>query len=82
MRVRRLHQGCAGNPVILLETTPWLKRSVAARNPRVDRLNFVQVELLRRRLRPADQPTEYGEAPVETLGSSVHAISTGVRTTG
>ncbi len=66
----------------LLETTPWLKRSVAARNPRVDMLNFIQVELLRRRLRLADQPAEDGEALAETLRSSVHAISTGVRTTG
>jgi phosphoenolpyruvate carboxylase len=66
----------------LLETTPWLKRSVASRNPRVDLLNFVQVELLRRRLRLADQPAEDGEALAETLRSSVHAISTGLRTTG
>jgi phosphoenolpyruvate carboxylase len=66
----------------LLETTPWLKRSVAARNPRVDLLNFIQVELLRRRLRLADQPAEDGGMLAETLRSSVHAISTGVRTTG
>ena len=66
----------------LLETTPWLKRSVASRNPRVDLLNFVQVELLRRRLRLADQPGEDSETLAETLRSSVHAISTGVRTTG
>jgi phosphoenolpyruvate carboxylase len=66
----------------LLETTPWLKRSVAARNPRVDLLNFVQVELLRRRLRLADQPADDGEALAETLRSSVHALSTGLRTTG
>ncbi len=66
----------------LLETTPWLKRSVALRNPRVDLLNFIQVELLRRRLRLADQPAEDGEALAETLRSSVHALSTGLRTTG
>ena len=66
----------------LLETVPWLKRSVALRNPRVDLLNFVQVELLRRRLRLADEPGEDGETLAETLRSSVHAISTGVRTTG
>ncbi len=66
----------------LLETTPWLKRSVALRNPRVDLLNFVQVELLRRRLRLADDPAEDGEALAETLRSSVHALSTGLRTTG
>ena len=66
----------------LLETTPWLKRSVAARNPRVDMLNFIQVELLRRRLRLADQPTDDGEGLAEALRSSVHAISTGLRTTG
>ena len=66
----------------LLETTPWLKRSVAARNPRVDMLNFIQVELLRRRIRLADQPSEDGEVLAETLRSSVHAISTGLRTTG
>ena len=66
----------------LLETTPWLKRSVALRNPRVDLLNFVQVELLRRRLQLADQPIDDAEALAETLRSSVHALSTGLRTTG
>jgi len=66
----------------LLDSTPWLKRSVASRNPRVDMLNFIQVELLRRRLRLGDQPSEDGEPLAETLRSSVHAISTGLRTTG
>jgi len=66
----------------LLETTPWLKSSVALRNPRVDLLNFIQVELLRRRLRLADQPAEDGETLAETLRASVHALSTGLRTTG
>ena len=66
----------------LLDTTPWLKRSVASRNPRVDVLNFIQVELLRRRRRLGEQPSEDGEPLAETLRSSVHAISTGLRTTG
>ena len=66
----------------LLETTPWLKRSVATRNPRVDILNFIQVELLRRRSRLANQPSEDSDVLAETLRSSVHAISTGLRTTG
>jgi phosphoenolpyruvate carboxylase len=43
---------------------------------------FVQVDLLRRRLRLADQPADDAEALGETLRLSVHALSTGLRTTG
>jgi phosphoenolpyruvate carboxylase len=74
----------------LLETTEWLRRAVALRNPHVDILNFIQVELLRRR-RAADQsaiptantvPTGNNEQLAEALRATVHAISAGVRTTG
>ena len=56
----------------LLDAVPWLKRSLAVRNPYVDSLNFIQVELLRRGVDPAD----------ENLRLAVQGIAAGLRTTG
>jgi len=63
----------------LLAGTPWLKRSIAMRNPDVDLLNFAQIELLRRRAASAPVPDPTID---ELLRSSVQAISAGMRTTG
>jgi phosphoenolpyruvate carboxylase len=62
----------------LLETTPWLKRSIEARNPLVDPLNLIQVEFLRRRELAGD-----GDGSLrEILRLSVQGIASGMRTTG
>jgi len=60
----------------LLEATPVIRRSIDVRNPYVDPLNLVQVELLRRmRERP--------DARVHTaLMITVNGISAGMRNTG
>jgi phosphoenolpyruvate carboxylase len=43
----------------LLESTPVIRRSIDVRNPYVDTLNLVQVELLCRvRVRPTRVPVE------------------------
>lgn len=62
----------------LLETIPWLARSIAARNRYVDPLNLIQVELMRR------QRDGRGDADELTglLRLSVQAIASGLRTTG
>jgi phosphoenolpyruvate carboxylase len=62
----------------LLDNTPWLRRSIAMRNPDVDILNFAQIELLRRRATAAGTDTDLEEL----LRISVQAISAGMRTTG
>jgi len=60
----------------LLEATPVIRRSIDVRNPYVDPLNLVQVELLRRmRERP--------DARVHTaLMITVNGIAAGMRNTG
>jgi len=63
----------------LLDTTPWLKRSIEARNPLVDPLNLIQVEFLKRREQQGDD--DAGSLR-EILRLSVQGIASGMRTTG
>ena len=62
----------------LLETNPVLRRSIEVRNPYVDPINLVQIELLRR-LR--DQP-EPSEDLVKAFMVTVNGIAAGMRSTG
>jgi phosphoenolpyruvate carboxylase len=64
----------------LLDNTPWLKRSIAARNGYVDPLNLIQVELqTRRRARDADEQS----AELTHLSQLVvKGVAGGMRTTG
>jgi phosphoenolpyruvate carboxylase len=68
----------------LLATTDWLRHSIALRNPDVDLLNFIQIEMLQRRRQLAQASADSPElaAMDEMLRSSVQALSTGLRTTG
>ena len=67
----------------LLDGEPVLQASIDRRNPFVDPLSFVQIELLRRR-RCAGQ-AGIGEAP-EQLGRvsllTINGIASGLRNTG
>ena len=56
----------------LLSGIDWLQRSVRVRNPYVDPLNLIQVELMRRGLDPQG----------DLLRQSVQAIAAGLRNTG
>lgn len=62
----------------LLDHTPNIKDSVFRRNPYVDPLNFLQVELIKQ-LRQQDEPTE--ELMTEVL-LTISGISAGLRNTG
>ena len=62
---------------VLLEANPVLRRSIDVRNPYVDPINLVQVELLRR-LRGPDPDPELFDAFVVT----VNGIAAGMRNTG
>ncbi|MEX0884807.1 MAG: phosphoenolpyruvate carboxylase [Phycisphaeraceae bacterium] len=68
----------------LLRDTPWLHRSVAVRNPYVDQLNFIQIELMRRLEAARDRDAD--EAALESLRSllrmSVQGLAAGLRSTG
>jgi phosphoenolpyruvate carboxylase len=68
----------------LLATTDWLRHSIALRNPDVDLLNFIQIEMLQRRRQLTQQSPDSPELAAldEMLRSSVQALSTGLRTTG
>jgi phosphoenolpyruvate carboxylase len=62
----------------LLDHTPNIKDSIYRRNPYVDPLNFLQVELIKQ-LRNQDEPTE--ELITEVL-LTISGISAGLRNTG
>jgi phosphoenolpyruvate carboxylase len=67
----------------LLDDIPWLKSSIATRNPFIDPLNLIQIELLGR-LRSADDAAD--SAVVEEWGHlarlAIQGIAAGMRTTG
>ncbi|MEM6552186.1 MAG: phosphoenolpyruvate carboxylase [Planctomycetota bacterium] len=56
----------------LLSRTPWLQRSIQVRNPYIDPLNLIQIELIRRGADPASHLSRM----------TVQAIAAGLRTTG
>jgi phosphoenolpyruvate carboxylase len=60
----------------LLESTPVIRRSIDVRNPYVDPLNLVQIELLRRLRRQPDARTR------RALMVTVNGIAAGMRNTG
>ncbi|HXR20357.1 MAG TPA: phosphoenolpyruvate carboxylase [Steroidobacteraceae bacterium] len=62
----------------LLDTDPTLQRSIALRNPYVDPMNFMQVDLLERWRASGRQNRELFEA----LQASVSGIARGLQTTG
>ena len=62
----------------LLEGNRVLKRSIAVRNPYVDPINLLQVELLRR-LRSSEQPDE---SVWTAFAVTVNGIAAGMRNTG
>ncbi len=65
----------------LLADIPWLKRSIEVRNPYVDPLNLMQVDLFRRlRGSPAESPD--AKLAAELIRLTIQGISGGLRTTG
>jgi len=61
----------------LLETNPVLSRSIRLRNPYVDPMSLIQVELLRRK-RGGENTAELNDA----LAATINGISAGLRNTG
>lgn len=62
----------------LLAQQPTLRRSIAVRNPYVDPINYLQLELLRRQRSQAQSD----EALLDALKLSVSGIAAGLRNTG
>jgi len=65
----------------LLEESPVLRHSIGVRNPYVDPLNLLQVELLAR-LRAAGEPSDEQEIVRAAMLVTVNGIATGMRNTG
>ncbi len=64
----------------LLDSLPWLQRSIRVRNPYIDPMNYVQVALLRRlHSRPAEP---LAEELRDTVRLTVNGIAAGLRNTG
>jgi phosphoenolpyruvate carboxylase len=66
----------------LLEGEPVIQRSVQLRNPYVDPLNYMQVELLRRLRVLPDPDTAHAEALREAIELTINGIASGLRNTG
>jgi phosphoenolpyruvate carboxylase len=67
----------------LLARTPWFQGSIHARNPYIDLLNLIQIELLRRRRAQApDAPEGERDRIGHLLRLTLQGIAAGVRTTG
>jgi phosphoenolpyruvate carboxylase len=62
---------------VLLEANPVLRRSIDVRNPYVDPINLVQVELLRRLRAPDPDPSL-----ADAFAVTVNGIAAGMRNTG
>ena len=66
----------------LLENAPLIQRSVRLRNPYVDPLNYLQVEMLRR-LRSLADPDSPQAGPLrEVIVFTINGIAAGLRNTG
>lgn len=67
----------------LLDHNPMLRKSIALRNPYVDPLSFLQVDLLRRkRALPPDAPPAASEELDRLLTLSINGIAAGMRSSG
>lgn len=66
----------------LLDTEPWLQRSIALRNPYLDPLNFIQIELLKRwRAQSTTDPEQQREL-LQAILQSINGVAAGLQTVG
>ncbi|MGC4004638.1 MAG: phosphoenolpyruvate carboxylase [Pirellulales bacterium] len=67
----------------LLATNPWFFSSIEVRNPYIDPLNLIQIDLMkRRRTLSADATEEEREQLLDMLRLTVQGVAAGMRTTG
>ncbi len=65
----------------LLDKTPAMKNSIERRNPYVDPLNFLQVQLLRELRAMTPETPEY-ESTLDLVLATINGIAAGMKTTG
>lgn len=66
----------------LLENEPVLKNSVLRRNPYIDPLNYIQVEMIRRLRANPDMPVPDQEAIQSVIELTINGVSHGLKNTG
>jgi phosphoenolpyruvate carboxylase len=66
----------------LLDNEPVIQRSIALRNPYVDPLNYIQVEMLRRLSALPDPESPEARAIREVIALTINGIAAGLRNTG
>lgn len=66
----------------LMASDPTIARSVQLRNPYVDPLNFLQVEMLRRLRSLEDQESDRASAIRDVIVITINGIAAGLRNTG
>jgi phosphoenolpyruvate carboxylase len=66
----------------LMEGEPVIQRSVKLRNPYVDPLNYLQIELLRRLRALPDLESEQAQAIRSVIVVTINGIAAGLRNTG
>lgn len=66
----------------LLEKTPVLRRSIELRNPYVDPMSYLQVELLARHRRARTKPPEEQEDLLYAILLTINGVASGLRNTG
>lgn len=66
----------------LLDAEPVTQRAVQVRNPYVDPLNYVQVEMLRRLRSVADPEGEEAQSIRDVITITINGIAAGLRNTG
>jgi phosphoenolpyruvate carboxylase len=66
----------------LMQVEPTLQRSIRLRNPYVDPLNFIQVEMLRRLRALKDPEDSQANAIREVIMLTINGIAAGLRNTG
>jgi len=80
-RTRRAILGISGHTE-LMEADPVLQKSVHLRNPYVDPLNYLQIEMLQRLRAVSDRETEEAQALQQVLDMTINGIAAGLRNTG
>ena len=66
----------------LMDADPIIQRSVHLRNPYVDPLNYIQIEMLRRLRALPDQDGPAAEPLREAIVLTINGIAAGLRNTG
>jgi len=66
----------------LMGSEPVIQRSIKLRNPYVDPLNYIQVEMLRKLRALPDPEGEEAQSLLQVIMISINGIAAGLRNTG